>query len=338
MVRFAQVAVLLCCCWSGAVAGAGEFPLRAPDPKEVSVKTLGGRQFWGDVLFFHEYSIQHNVFTNHYRLLDGNDTRLASGSLEECRNKLQEIRQERKLPPMSGKAVVLIHGIIRSSKSFNKMAVRLQAEGYQVFAFDYPSTRVSLSESAAYLGRCLESLEGIEEINLVVHSMGGLVVRCYLQEHERPDPRLHRMVMMGVPNQGAGMADRVKDLGVYRFVFGPAGQQLVTDTEGKIPGLPVPEFEFAILSGARGTGKGYNPLIPGDDDGTVELERTKLPGAADFITIPVLHSFLMKDERGIDFTVRYLKTGAFRPDGKKQPIETRSTTRPVRPRDTHPTG
>ena len=129
------------------------------------------------------------------------DHRHATGTLQECRDKLEEIKQAEKLPPMSGKAVVLVHGIIRSSKSFAKLHTRLEKEGYQVFGFDYPSTQIPISDSAEFLADCVASLEGIQEVNFVVHSMGGLVVRAYAAKHK--DPRIKRMVMMGVPNLGA---------------------------------------------------------------------------------------------------------------------------------------
>lgn len=284
------------------------------------MQTMGGRLFWGDVYFYREWKIQQNVFTRHYRLLNGEDVRKASGTFEECLETLQKIREEQKLEPMSGKGVVLIHGIIRSSRSFERMRKRLVEEGYQVFGFNYPSTRVPITDAARYLERALKSLEGIEEIDFVVHSMGGLVVRCYLMNCEEPDPRVRRMVMLGVPNQGAGIADRVRRWPFYKVIYGPAGQQLVTDSEGLISKLPVPEFEFGILAGARGNPKGYNPLIPGDDDGTVELEHTKLPGAADFITVPALHSFLMTHNDAIQFTIHFLEHGQFRPEGDAHPI------------------
>lgn len=284
------------------------------------MQTLGGRQFWGDVLFFHGWSIQQNVFTNHYRLLDDDDRNHVSGTFDECRQRLDEIIKRDKLKPMSGKAVILVHGIIRSSKSFAPMEKDLREQGFEVFGFDYPSTRIPISESAQYLAKAIESLEGVEEINFVAHSMGGLVVRSYLDQADPPDNRIHRMVMLGVPNQGAAMADKVKQLGLYRLIFGPAGQQLVTDNEGLIPTLPVPEFEFGIIAGARGTEGGYNPLIPGDDDGTVEVERAKLPGAADFTTINVLHSFLMRDPQVIDFTRRFLIEGKFHKNEPPHPL------------------
>ena len=302
---------------SGSPSVADRLPNELQEPE---MQTMGGRLFWGDVYFYREWKIQQNVFTGHYRLLNGKDVRKASGTFEECLQTLQTIREEQQLEPMSGKAVVLIHGIIRSSRSFGRMKKQLVQEGYQVFGFNYPSTRVPITDAARYLERALQSLEGIEEIDFVVHSMGGLVVRGYLMNCEEPDPRIQRMVMLGVPNQGAGIADRVKSWPFYKVIYGPAGQQLVTDSEGLISRLPVPQFEFGILSGARGNPKGYNPLIPGDDDGTVELEHTKLPGAADFITIPALHSFLMTNKSAIAYTIHFLKHGRFRADGDPHPI------------------
>lgn len=313
------IAILICLTGPCAALSGDEQPA-VSDPGVPPMRTLGGRQFWGDVLFFHDWSIQQNVFTKHYRLLDGGDVRFTFGSYDECHQKLQQIIAERKLAPMSGKAVILVHGIIRSSKSFESLRNRLSQEGYQVFPFDYPSTRIPIPEAARYLERVIESLEGIEEINFVVHSMGGLVVRSYLQQADPPDPRLGRMVMLGVPNLGATMADKFREVGLFRLIFGPAGQQLVTDAEGLIPNLPIPHFEFGIVAGARGDDKGFNPLIPGDDDGTVELARTRLPGASDFLTVKTLHSFLMGDATVIDACARFLSEGRFRAVGERQPI------------------
>jgi len=284
------------------------------------MQTMGGRLFWGDVYFFHEWKIQQNVFTGHYRLLDGKDVRKASGSYGECLDVLLKIRKEEKLEPMSGKAVILVHGIIRSSRSFDKMRKRLKKEGYQVFGFNYPSTRVPITDAGKYLERVLTTLEGIEEIDFVVHSMGGLVVRSYLMDCEDPDPRINRMVMLGVPNQGAGIANKIQKWPLYKLLYGPAGQQLVTDSEGLISKLPIPEFEFGIIAGARGNDQGFNPLIPGDDDGTVELAHTKLPGAADFMTVSALHSFLMSHAEVIEATIHFLETGKFRADHPAQPL------------------
>ncbi len=287
----------------------------------VPMKTLGGRQLWGDVLFFHDWRIQQNILDGHFRLLDGDDVRQAWGSYEGCHDRLEEISKEEGLKPMSGKAVILVHGIIRSSKSFDAMKEKLKESGYLVFGFDYPSTRVDIPTSAGYLKRCVASLEGIEEINFVVHSMGGLVVRASLEDGH--DPRIRRMVMLGVPNRGARMANLLQKNIFYRTLYGPAGQQLVDHEEGLIARLPTPAFHFALISGARGTANGYNPLVPGDDDGTVSLESTRLPGACDSMTVPTLHSILMGDKNVIASTDRFLRTGALRESSETQPVPAR---------------
>lgn len=285
--------------------------------QDFAMKTLGGMQFWGDVAYCHGWRIQHNIIFKQHRLLDPENHRHCSGSLEDCQKKLAEIKKEKKLPKMSGHAVILIHGIVRSSKSFSKMAESLKKEGYSVIGFDYPSTQVEITKSAEYLHQLLESLEGIEKVSFVVHSMGGLVVRCYLKEHQ--DERIQRMVMLGVPNQGANMADIFRKNVLFKLIFGPAGKQLGIN-EGFIANLPTPKFEFGIIAGARGDEKGYNPLVPGDDDGTVSVESARLPGAADYAAVQCLHSFIMNHADTIKYTLNFLQKGQFRKDGEPQPI------------------
>lgn len=276
--------------------------------------TLGGRQFWGDVHFRSGWRIQHNVFTDHYRLLDDHDVRRAWGTEAECRRALEGFVESVPIPAMSGRAVILVHGIIRSSKSFSTLRAELEKTGVTVVGFDYPSTRVDLKTSTSYLTKVIASLEGIDAIDFVVHSMGGILVRSYLKETaENPDPRLRRMVMMGVPNQGAKLANIVQNWGAFKLIFGPAGQQLVEGNGGPIAELPIPQFEFGIIAGARGTPDGWNPLIPGDDDGTVSLSSTHLDGAKEEMTVPVLHSFIMNDPGAIRATINFLATGSFRP-------------------------
>ena len=85
--------------------------------------------------FFRGWRIQHNTFFKQHRLLDPDNVRHASGTLEDCQKKLAEIKKDKKLPKMSGHAVILIHGIVRSSKSFSSMAKTLEKEGYTVVGF-----------------------------------------------------------------------------------------------------------------------------------------------------------------------------------------------------------
>lgn len=255
------------------------------------MRTLGGRLFWGDVCFRRGYRIQQNVFTHHYRLLDPHDRRCASGTLSECRLELARIATDRGLALDTGHVVICLHGINRSSKSMNPVIRSLKTEPVTAVPFDYPGNRSSLAECADYLRQVVDSLSAAERISFVVHSMGGLVVRRYLQDHS--DLRHHRMVMLGTPNLGAELASMLKSFILFRALYGPAGQELASGENSVAAALPVPEFPFGIIAGGRGDERGYNPLLSGDNDGTVTVASTRLPGAADFLQIRHLHSFLM---------------------------------------------
>src|SRR2546423_3250336 len=84
-------------------------------------KTAGGKQFWADVWFFHDWRIQCHALTGHYRLLDGANRRHASGTYEVCHEKIDEIRTRDKLPPMEGKAIVVLHGLFRTRSCMSSL-------------------------------------------------------------------------------------------------------------------------------------------------------------------------------------------------------------------------
>jgi hypothetical protein len=290
--------------------------------------TAGGKQFWADVWLFHDWRIQRNVLTGHCRLLDGKNCRHASGTFDACRAALDEIRRRDRLPPMQGKAVVVLHGLFRTRSSMSSLHAALAEAGdYSVFSVGYPTTRAGILQHAKWLDSAMRSLEGITEINFVAHSLGNLVVRHWLkdlQDEERWLPAgetFGRMVMLAPPNHQPQLATRLVRGALARFIAGDAAEQLATGWKDLEPRLATPHFEFGILAGGKGDDRGYNPLLPGDDDGVVTVDCTRLAGARDFRRLPVLHSFFMNDKKVHEYTVRFLAHGHFESDAARKPIE-----------------
>jgi pimeloyl-ACP methyl ester carboxylesterase len=291
------------------------------------VPTLGGKQFWADELFFHDWHIQRNVFTGHYRLLDGNHLRHAWGTFDECRARLERIKKDRALPPMQGPGVLVLHGLFRSSSSMGPLGRFLREQGgYTVFNVAYPTTRGSVAEHARSLARILENLEGIDELNFVGHSLGNLVVRHYLADHTRgesglrPDARIKRIVMLGPPNRGAQMAVALGNIGLFHAVAGASASQLAREWDTLEQHLATPECEFGILAGGRSAAAGYNPWLTGDNDLVVSVDTTRLAGAADFAVLPVIHSLMMNDRSVQEYTLRFLQEGYFISAEARRPI------------------
>ena len=239
---------------------------------------------------------------------------------------------------MSGKAVVVLHGLVRSRASMDSLCRYLREKGgYHVFNVEYPSTRDDIAEHARSLRHVIDHLDGIEEINFVAHSMGNIVVRHYLGDLARQEPwkqsanaaaadrrarlRFHRFVMLGPPNQGALLATAFADNSLFKEIFGESGQQLGRDWPELEKRLATPAFEFGIIAGGSGNQKGYNPLLPGDNDGTITVDTTKLAGARDFIVLPVLHSFIMDNQKVQECVLRFLRHGYFVSQQRRRPLE-----------------
>ena len=75
----------------------------------------------------------------------------------------------------------------------------------------------------------------------------------------------------------------------------------------------IPQCPFGIIAGGIGNSVGFNPLLPGDNDGTVTLESTKLDGAADFLRVPYMHFFIQMMPRTLRATETFLASGRFSP-------------------------
>lgn len=307
--------------WNPAARGAAPDEPSTGGPNLVT-PTWGGKQFWQDELFFHRWHIQRNVLTGHCRLLDGDDRRHAWGTFAECRNRLDQIRAQQKLPPMRGTGVVVLHGLMRSSSTMDRFCEDLrQASGWSVFNVTYPTTRGSVDRHAAALAKVIETLEGIDQLHFVAHSLGNLVIRRFLAEdHRAADSRFQRMVMLGPPNQGARLAEMFGRNSLFDVVVGASGRQIARDWAALAAELATPRFEFGIIAGGRGDDKGYNPLLREDNDLVVEVRSTRLPGAADFAVLPVLHTVMMNDATVRRYTLQFLQSGYFLSPERRRPI------------------
>lgn len=222
-----------------------------------------------------------------------------------------------KIPP---DRVILLHGLARTPRSMGRMARALQAAGYVVVNHGYPSRRHDIATLTAQLRAVLAALPGIDgRTHIVGHSLGGLLARAALAQGAPPG--LGRVVLIGVPNRGAMVVDRLLAHPVTRPVavwFGRPTHELGRDAAWlkTLPPLPVPET--GVIIGTRG----FHLLNPSAwvnrlhgateaGDGTVERDSAMLAGAADGIAVDATHSLLPGDRRVIAAVLRFLRDGRF---------------------------
>jgi len=271
--------------------------------------TLGGLQFWGDEMVYCGWRIQRSSFLHHYRLIDPSNRRHAWGTYADCEEAFRSLVDKNAVRPRSDETVILLHGLFRSRRSFRGLARYLAGQGYEVVAIEYPSTQASIEKHAAQLARLIARTDGARKIHFITHSLGGLVVRCYFRDHLN-DERIGRLVMIAPPNRGSYISERISRAPLGNFFAGPSGRQLA-GAKSIYGSLPEPACEFGVIAGGRGHPRGYSPFLPGDDDGVVRVEETRLDGMRDFLIVPAIHTFIMNDERVKCAAVQFLRTGRF---------------------------
>ena len=191
------------------------------------------------------------------------------------------------------------------------MANYLEQQGYTVLNQGYASLSAPIDQLArTTLASAFASLadRGVERIHVVTHSMGGILVRCYLAQQRTQ--RLGRVVMLSPPNQGSELVDAISRFRWFRLVFGPAGCQLGTGSDALPIRLGRADFSLGVITGNR-PAIGLARFFPGPNDGRVSVERAQIAGMADFLVFPCGHSLIMRKQRVKEQVHHFLCTGRF---------------------------
>lgn len=208
--------------------------------------------------------------------------------------------------------VILLHGLARGADSMQQLEDSLKQSGYAVANIDYPSRQAKveyLADLAINDGIYKCRQQNAQNINFVTHSMGGILVRYFLNKKQIDD--LARVVMLGPPNKGSEVVDELRDLEIFEWINGPAGQQLGTDQQSLVNQLGAVDFELGVIAGTKTINWILSTLLPNQDDGKVTVESTKIEGMCSFVKLPVTHTFMMMNDTVERQVISYLKTGQF---------------------------
>lgn len=217
-------------------------------------------------------------------------------------------------PASAGDCVVLLHGLARTASSMETMQQALDDAGFVTVNIDYPSREYTVEELADRvipqgIAACSANPD-IERVHFVTHSLGGILVRQYLGEHEIAN--LGRVVMLAPPNQGSLAADELQNVPGFDWLNGPAGRQLGKGEESVPLALGPADFEVGIIAGNRTIDPLTSAVLDNPDDGRVSVDDTRLDGMTDFVVVEHSHAFIMRMQEPIELTIRFLNTGSFK--------------------------
>lgn len=146
-------------------------------------------------------------------------------------------------------------------------------------------------------------------MHFVTHSLGGIILREHLETHSLPN--LGRVVMLAPPSRGSEVTDKLGGIFLYKWINGPAGNQLGTGTDSRPLRLKAPQFELGIIAGDRSINPILSLLIPGPDDGKVAVARVKPAAYTDYVQLHATHACMVWNRKAISQIKHFLKYGKF---------------------------
>ena len=173
--------------------------------------------------------------------------------------------------------VLFVHGAVGSPQDWRELIDRLDGASYQPWVFFYPSGAPADSMANLLYWKLLnlQLRYRFERLDIVAHSMGGLVVRRLLLDRGDQLPQIRRFVSLSTPWAGEASAD----LGVTMSPavvpswrdMQPEGKFMKSLFDRRLP----PQIEYDLLFGHRGAPGLWRP----NNDGTVTMSSQLLRAA-----------------------------------------------------------
>ena len=216
------------------------------------------------------------------------------------------------VPYFSGETVVLVHGLWMNGLELAMLGHRLRHEhGYDVRTFSYPTMSGSATEICRDLAAFAASVADAahdRRVHFVGHSLGGVLVYRTLSECDAG--RFGgNAVLLGAPINGSKAARGAASFPALRPLLGPhVLSELAEPPPRRWEGL---NAVGAIAGTLRmGTGQ-FFAHFDEDNDGTVAVSETRIPGLADHLVLSHSHFGMLYARDVVAQVAHFLRNGRF---------------------------
>ena len=199
-------------------------------------------------------------------------------------------------------SIVLVHGLMRSSKSMHHLGEYLRHNGYEIYLYNYPSTQYKIDEHGAQLKIFIDGIlseTNNKKIHFITHSLGGIITREALGLLSKEQlKQCNSLIMLSPPNQGSPLAKLLIKYAPFitRFIHPLA--ELSCSHEAYVHQVAVPD---GMMIG----------IIAGRFDAKTPPSVTTLNGQKDFLIINTTHTFIMNHPNTRKAIIKFLKYGNF---------------------------
>lgn len=213
---------------------------------------------------------------------------------------------------MSSK-VVLVHGYNKGPDDMRDLKEHLTKLGYKVQLVDLPLTFEKIETAAARFRAEMEEIiantEENEEISLVGHSTGGLIIRYFISQMDYEE-KIDRAVLIATPNQGSQLADLAAEVSDSLVDLLKTLDSLQPEKIKELELEAVRNVEIGAIAGNKSDLLlGY--LLEGENDGRVGVDAVWYEGLDDFILLPYNHLEIHHQFETAEVVASFLAEGEF---------------------------
>lgn len=187
---------------------------------------------------------------------------------------------------------ILIHGYYKSYKDMRVLKANLDKLGYDNILVDLPLTFRTIDYSNSVFTEIISGivagLKTGEQLNLIGHSTGGLIIRYFLSTAPNIS-FINKCVLIATPNKGSELADIA---GRFSRKFIRLFKTLESLQTKEILDMQLKNgFSNIEIGGIAGNKCNLllGHLLSEENDGRVTVKSAKLEGLRDFIVLPYGH-------------------------------------------------
>ena len=203
--------------------------------------------------------------------------------------------------------MVYVHGLWMPGEESLILRHRLSNEfGLTLQAFRYSAASATMSDITERLESWVRELKA-PAVHFLGHSLGGLVIHRFLERF--PDQPPGRVVFLGTPCVASRVAQRASRFAPIAHLMGPSvAEELLQPHERRWEQAR----PLGIIAGSQPIGVGQLLAdFTEENDGTVAVSETRMPGASDHIVLPVSHLGMLLAARVAREVGRFLTDGHF---------------------------
>lgn len=218
---------------------------------------------------------------------------------------------------MNDYRVILLHGYNKDERDMYPLGELLEEEGFVVEYLNMPLTNSNMEESVHLLKELLCGLKnsGIsqkDEIVLIGHSMGGLVIRAALADR-RMRKIVDRVVLISTPNNGCRLADLAgRYIPFLKNIYKPL-KSLEKKRFEQLKLYSGRDIEVAAIAGSEPE-LFLGRFLDEKSDGRIEVDEVKMKNLKDFLVLPLNHKEIHKRYGTAKYIANFIKRGSFRAD------------------------